>query len=201
MGMRSSQDWRGVFVPVLREDVSAKNISLKQYTGKNQYGEPVEQWVVEYSDLGVDAVYLPFDKKMFAIYGTDYVKGLIDAFPSDWRYNLSFGEGREDLFFGGVRRHLLESLDYLAGRYSACADFITGIWVYRGAGYPEFNLIRLEKEKSRSEKRARQEIDKKNVISERKKLERLKARKHKENESQKIYEKEKARRIKKGIPL
>ena len=195
MGMPTTQNWRGVFVPVMREDATAKNVHLKQYSGRDQYGQPAKQWVVEYRDLGIDAVYIPFNPQMFAIYGTEYVNGLLSSFDPEFKYNIAFGEGREDWFYGGTARKLIESLNTLIGNYSEFYKFISGIWVYRGANFEEFQILRRGKEKSRAEKRARQEIDKKKVISERGKFERTKKREKKNA----AIEKEIERRVAKGI--
>lgn len=145
MGMPSRSSWRGVFVPQPSDATPAK---LVEHKG---------QWVIEYTWQGVDTVFIPFDKLAFATYGTEYVAELLGDLPSDYRYNLDMGHGRNRWKAGGNLEQVLRDLDFIVSGYGHFAEFVMGVHVYRG-GMRAFNKLKTENAATMDRKKITQKM-------------------------------------------
>lgn len=157
MGMPSRGSWRGVFVPQPAPETPAV---LVQYRG---------QWVVEYRFQGIDTVFVPFDRELFATYGTSYVRSLFHGLPQDYRYNLDMGHGRNRWKAGGNLDQMLRDLDFIVSSYDDVADFVMGVHVYRGTN-ESYNDLKRAHFRTVRVKRAQQDLIRKIVRKERREL-------------------------------
>lgn len=156
MGMPSRGTWRGVFVPQPDETTPVRLLQRKG------------TWVIKYRLQGVDTVFVPFDKENFAMYGSEYVRGLLHGLPSDYRYNLDMGYGRNRWKAGGTLDQMIDDLDRIILGYGHYSEFVMGVHVYRG-GKEEYNDLKRASFRGASMKRADQDRIKKIIAKERRK--------------------------------
>lgn len=157
MGMPSRGSWRGVFVPQPAPETPAQLVRYKN------------TWIIEYRHQGVDTVFVPFDRELFATYGTSYVHGLLHGLPKDYRYNLDMGYGRNRWKAGGNLEQMLRDLEFIVSGYGNVADFVMGVHVYRG-GNDAYNDLKLAQFRTVHTKRATQDAIRKVIRKERREL-------------------------------
>lgn len=157
MGMPSRSLWRGVFVPQPSDGTPAK---LVQRGGK---------WLIEYRYQGVDTIFVPFDKMLFAEHGTSYVRGLFYHSPKSYLYNLDMGYGRNRWKAGGNLEQMLRDLEFIINSYGHYSDFVMGVHVYRG-GLDAYNELKIEHFSTVKHKKISQEKIKKIIRKERREL-------------------------------
>lgn len=157
VGMPSRSSWRGVFVPQPSEGTPAK---LVKRAG---------QWLIEYRYQGVDTIFVPFDKMLFAEHGTYYVRGLFHNAPKSYLYNLDMGYGRNRWKAGGNLEQMLRDLDYILNGYGHYSEFVMGVHVYRG-GLDAYNELKRAQFTTIKQKKITQEKLKKIIRKERREL-------------------------------
>lgn len=161
MGMPDKGTWRGVFVPEPSENTPAKLV---------QHGRGVDSvWTIEYQMQGVDTVFVPFDRLLFAEHDISYVRGLLHGLPADYRYNLDMGYGRNRWKAGGNLEQMLRDLTHIVGQYGHFSEFVAGVHVYRG-GLAAFNELKWEQVKTKERKIKTQEEIRKIIRKERREL-------------------------------
>lgn len=172
MGMPTKGTWRGVFVP----QPEAHKAKLKKVRGT---------WVVSFGDLGVESVFVPFDKVQFASRGIEYVREIVAIWPDDWRYNLDMGYGRERWKIGHTKRAFLDDLAWLIERNlsgqsgtSSFEDYMLGVHVYRSASQTsqEYQQLYRDTMGEIHAKRAQQEALKAQIAKERRLFRSIKER-------------------------
>lgn len=157
MGMPVGKGWRGVFVPQPSDATGAKLVKIKK------------KWIIEYVSQGVDTIFVPFDRVLFAVEGEDYVRELFAGADPAYRYNLDMGYGRNRWSSGGNLEQMIRDMGYIMARYGHYSEFIMGVHVYRGTN-DNFNKLKTEHFKTVAKKKITQAKIKVRVRRERRQL-------------------------------
>ena len=157
MGMPTWPGWRGVFVPQPDSSTPARLVRIKG------------QWVIEYTRQGVDTVFVPFDRTVFAELGTEYLRELLGDLPVDYLYNLDMGYGRNRWGAGGNLEQVIRDLGHIINGYGNYSEFVMGVHVYRG-GLKSFNKLKTSNAKTMRTKKLTQEKIRKIIRKERREL-------------------------------